>query len=180
MKDRKLAARYARALLSALSDPAHAESADRFLINLAEAMESSPPFRAVMLDPAVSRADRIKVLESLAARAGQGTQVRNFLRTLVENQRAGSIPSIAAVFHEVREEAAGIIPAEITTAFPLPSDLQERARQAIQKMTGGTVRLDCKVDEDLVGGAVTRIGGTVFDGSLKTQLGQLHKRMVQE
>ena len=180
MKDRKLAARYARALLSALPDPIQAESADRFLTDIAEAMASLGPFRAVMLDPAVSRAARAKILDALAAGAGQGPEVRNFLHTLVENQRAGSVPSIAEVFHEVRQAAAGIVPAEITTAIPLPHDLKERARQAIQKVTGGTVRLECKVDEKVVGGAVTRVGGTVFDGSLRTQLGQLHKRMVQE
>lgn len=180
MRDRKLAARYARALLSVLPDPAEAERADRFLITLADAMERSEEFRRVMLDPAIGRDERRRVLEMLAARSGLGEKMRNFLGTLVDNNRSGSIPSIAEVFHEVREEAAGIVAAEMTTAFPLPADLQQRASDAIQQLTGSKVRLECKVDADLVGGAVTRIGGTVYDGSLKTQLGQLHMRMVQE
>lgn len=180
MRDRKLAARYARALLSVLPDPAQAESADRFLINLAKAMEASVEFRNLMLDPAVSRDARRRVLTTLAEQGAQGLPVRNFLGSLVENNRTASLPSIAEVFHEIREEAAGIVPAEMTTSFPLSDDLKDRARRAIEQLTGRKVRLECLVDPDVVGGVVTRIGGTVYDGSLKTQLGKLHKRMVQE
>ena len=80
----------------------------------------------------------------------------------------------------MREEALGIAPAEITTATPLTDDQRQRAESAIQKLTGLDVRLTCKVEPEMIGGAVTRIGSTIYDGSLRTQLQQLRRRMAEE
>ena len=80
----------------------------------------------------------------------------------------------------MREQALGIAPAEITTATPLTDDQRHRAANAIQKLTGLDVRLTCKVEPEMIGGAVTRIGSTIYDGSLRTQLQQLRRRMAEE
>lgn len=180
MKDRKLALRYARALMSALDDLHRAESADRFLSTLATAMKEDGAFRQFMLDPAVTRDDRTRALRALAEAASQPTEVANFVETIVRNNRTAAIPAIATVFREVREDAAGIVPAEIVTAQPMGHDDERRAGAAIEKLTGRTVRLSTRVDPTLLGGAVTRIGSTVYDGSLRTQLDSLRRRMVQE
>jgi len=180
MKDRKLAARYARALLSTLTDPADAAKADAFLTGIADAIEASPAFHRFLHDPSFSRDDRRSVLLQLAEQKGQPVHVANFLAILVNHQRLGVLPSIARVFHEEREAAEGIVPAEITTAEPMSDEMRDRARAALTRLTGREVRLDCKVDPAVLGGAVTRIGSTVYDGSLRTQLQQLRRDMIQE
>jgi F-type H+-transporting ATPase subunit delta len=180
MKDRKLATRYARALLESLPDDRGAEAADGFLTALREAIEESADLRGLLFDPAVPRATRESVLRKLAEDSDMPPQVGNFLATVVEHNRAAALPSIAAVFHERREERAGIVPAEIATAEPLPDDLKRRTLQALEKMTGRKVRLITRVEPDLLGGAVTRIGSEVHDGSLRTQLALLRRRMLQE
>jgi F-type H+-transporting ATPase subunit delta len=180
MRDRKLAVRYARALLSALPDPAQAEATDDFLLGLGATMDESPKFRDIMLDPAFSAAERKEVLGRMVAAAGVPDRVGNFLSTLIDHRRAGSLPSIAQLFHELREESQGIVPAEIATATPLSPDLQERARGAVESKTGRRVRLECRVDPTLLGGAVTRVGSVVYDGSLRTQLDRLRRRMAEE
>ena len=179
MKDRKVAARYARALLSAISAPDEAESVDRFLTGLGDAMRQ-PDFRDMMLDPALSRSARKSALADLAQRAGHDHRVTNFLSTLIDNNRFGCLPSIAAVFHEERERAQGIVPAEISTAVPLTDEMKQRARVALEKLTGQKIRLTSRVEPKLIGGAVTRVGSTVYDGSLRTQLTQLRRKMAQE
>jgi len=180
MKDRKLAVRYARALLSVLRDDSEALAADRFLSVLAQALDRDAAFRQLMLDPAVPTERRRDALRVLVERAALPITIRNFLDTMVANNRTAALPSIATVFREVREEAAGIVPAEIVTAAPMSDDLRSRAGTAIEKLTGRKVRLTCTVDDALIGGVVTRIGSTVYDGSLRTQLGQLRRRMIQE
>ena len=180
MKDRKLAVRYARALFAAYPDPAQNEPVSRFLINLGESIGGSRELRDRLLDPAVARPKRAAVLTGLAQRAGLPQGVSNFLTTLVNNNRVAALPAIAAVFEEMREQALGIAPAEITTATPLTDDQRHRAANAIQKLTGLDVRLTCKVEPEMIGGAVTRIGSTVYDGSLRTQLQQLRRRMAEE
>jgi len=180
MKDRKLASRYAQALLSVLTDPTAAASADRFLDALARSMQESPETRDLLLDPAISRKARTAALRELCAEKGQPHEMGNFFATLIDHRRMAALPTIAQVYHEERETALGIVPAHITTAEPLSTDLQARARDTLQKLTGCDVRLDCQVDPQVLGGAVTRIGSTVYDGSLRTQLRQLRRDMIQE
>lgn len=180
MKDRKLAIRYARALLSTYPDPNAAVDTDLFLQELAKAMRGSSEFRNFLLDPAYSRDDRKKVLGSLVEQAGVPAKVGRFVDLLVDKNRIAALPSIAAVFHEERETAMGIVPAEIVTASPMTDEMTRRAQSAMERMTGRKIRLACNVDPALIGGAVTKIGSTVHDGSLRTQLAKLRSKMAQE
>jgi len=178
MKDRKLATRYARALFTALPDPHAREAADAFLSALGRAIASSPELELLFLNPAVPRRTKKAVLAKLAQGSGAGKAVASFLAVVVDHGRAGQIPAIAQAFHSVREEAEGIVHATITTAFPLASDLEAAARAALERLTGKRVRLNASVDRGLIGGAVTQIGSTVYDGSLRTQLANLRRRMA--
>ena len=180
MKDRKLAVRYARALFAAFPDQAQNEPIAGLLTGIANAFETDRQLRDRLLDPAIPRAKRSEALATLARQAGLPQGVSNFLNILVDNNRIAAIPSIAAVFEEMREEAMGIVPAEITTAAPLNDEQQKRARAAVRKLTGRQVRLTCTVEPAMIGGAVTRIGSTIYDGSLRTQLSQLRRRMAEE
>lgn len=180
MKDRKLAVRYARALFAAFPDPAQNEPISRFLINVSETLTADRGLRDRMLDPAVPRVNRTAALTELVREAGLPQGVANFMTTLVNNNRVVALPSIASVFEELREEALGIVPAEITTAGPLNDEQRQRAKRAVQKLTGRDVRLTYTVEPRMIGGAVTRIGSTIYDGSLRTQLAQLRRRMAEE
>jgi len=178
MRDRKLAMRYARALLPVLKDPADLEKTDTFLTSLAESLESSAEMRRAMLDPALPRTARRKILSDLAQRSKLPATVGNFLGTLVDNNRLGAMSAVAAVFHEERERRMGVVAAEMATATPLSADEQQRARAAMDCLTGRRTRLTFRVEPELIGGAVTRIGSTIYDGSLRTQLERLKRRMV--
>ena len=179
MKDRKLATRYARALLSVLGDTPVAATADAFLTSLARSMDSSVELRVALLNPAVPRPVRKKALHALSEHAGAGPVVGKFLSTIVDNRRVADIPSIAAAFHEVRESAAGVVPATITTARPIDPQLQARVGGALERLTGRKIRATWQVDESLVGGVVSRIGSKVYDGSVRTQLASLRRRMAE-
>jgi F-type H+-transporting ATPase subunit delta len=180
MKDRQLASRYARALLESLPNKDADGEVDAFLQGIGEALEESSDFRDLLYDPALSRSTREQVLRSLAERAGMTVHVANFFSAIVNHNRATSLPSIAKVFHEEREAAMGIVPARITTAQPLTEQLKQRTLRTLEQITGRKVRLTSDVDPDILGGAVTKIGSTVYDGSLRTQLDQLRRKMTQE
>ncbi len=180
MKDRRLASNYAGALLSILTDPVQAEQADSFLQALRGAIDSSQEFRDLLRDPAVPRTARRKVLAALAAEKAMPATVRNFLGVVVDHNRTDALGDIATAFHRLREERLGVVPAEVVTAAPLGDDLRRRVQSALEARSGQKVRLTCRVQPDLIGGAVTRIGSRIFDGSLRTQLQQLRRRMVQE
>lgn len=179
MKDRKLAFRYARALLSVVRDPDTVERTDDFLTALVQALNESPDLRQAMLDPAVPRSARTKLLRSLVEQNGLPVEVGNFFATLVDNNRIAALDTIAVVFHEERERQQGIVAAEMTTATPINEEMKQRAKGALERLTGAKVRLTCSVEPDLIGGAVTKIGSTVYDGSLRSQLEQLKRKMAE-
>jgi F-type H+-transporting ATPase subunit delta len=99
---------------------------------------------------------------------------------VVDNGRAAQLPSIAEVFHSERESGQGIVSAVLTTAAPLPPELQSRAVAALEKLSRKKVNLTVQIDPALLGGAMAQVGSTVYDGSLKTQLARLRSAMGKE
>jgi F-type H+-transporting ATPase subunit delta len=180
MKNRRLALRYAQALLDALGEPGAQERADTFLATLGNAMQISGDLRDLLLDPAVPRSSRAKALGALADQQGAPPQMRRFLAMVVDHGRTPALPEIAEVFHELREKALGIVPATLTTAAPIDESLKSRARDALESLTGHRINLSFDVEPSLIGGAVAQVGSQVYDGSLRTQLGRMRRKMVQE
>lgn len=180
MKDRNLAARYARALLEALPDAATVETADAFLTAFATTVESTDSLRDVLMNPAVGREPRKRVLSAVADAHGLPRLVKNFLLLLADNGRFDALPSIAAVFHEERERRSGVVPAKVTAAAPLDDALRGRLSASLERLTGKKVRLEVDVDPALVGGAVAQVGSMVYDGTLRTQIQRLRRDMAEE
>jgi F-type H+-transporting ATPase subunit delta len=156
------------------------ERVGEFLGSLRACLQESKELQAFLLDPAVPRTRRTELLRNLAGQHDLPPQVGNLLETVVHHNRTSSLASIARVFQELHEESQGIVEAEIATAVPLTEDLEQKTRATLERMTGGRVRLTARVDPRLLGGAVTRIGSRIWDGSLRTQLEQLGRKMGRE
>lgn len=180
MKDRKLAARYARALLAALPDPTSAAKADEFLHALAAAMQESAALREALTNPAIARSARRAILGALIEGRDVPSRALSFLDVVFDNGRLAALPTIAVVFSEEREKAAGIVAATVTSAKPLDPDLRQRIAAALERLAGSKVSLTVDIDPSLVGGVVARIGSTIYDGSVRTQLNSLRQRMAEE
>ena len=180
MKDRKLAARYARALLAVLPDPSAAAAADAFLTALADAMSSQPMLRDVLLNPTIPATTQKNVLVALAEAHGATQEMKNFLSTVADHGRTVALPAIAEIFHEVLDAERGVVAATLTTAMALPADLEKRVEAALQRLSGRSVKLSLQIDPTLIGGVVTQVGSNIFDGSVRTQLERLHRRMAEE
>jgi len=180
MRDRKLATRYARALLGALPTAADQNLADEFLNALASSLRTNAELRGFLLDPANSAAAKKTLLENLCATHGAPERVKTFLGMMVDNARLASLPSIAEVFHLERESGQGMVSATLTAAAPLTPEHRVRAAEALGKITGKKVNLTIEIDPGLLGGAVAQVGSMVYDGSLKTQLARLRSTMGEE
>ena len=129
--------------------------------------------------PTGSDADKKKAIDTLAAKAHLSDLARRFLLVLVEHRRMGALRGIALDLAEMRDRAAGVVPAEATFAKE-PGPAEEKAMQAaLEKMTGSRVRLSVKVDPDLLGGAMARVGSRIYDGTLRTRLQALHRRLAR-
>ena len=180
MKDRKLATRYARALLSTLPDAVEQDKADEFLTALAASFRENPSFRAYLLDPANPASSKGALLTELAETHLAPARIVGLIATVVANRRLANLASIAEVFHEERQRAQGTVSATVVSAAPLTPELRARTQAALEKLSGRKVNLTAEVDAALLGGAITRVGSMIYDGSLKTQLARLRQSMGKD
>jgi F-type H+-transporting ATPase subunit delta len=105
-------------------------------------------------------------------------QVRNFVAVIMDHQRLAELNEILEEYHAVADEESGLAEAEITSAHALQDGDRAELEAQVAKLVGGKVRATYRQDSSLLGGAVVRVGSTVYDGSLRAQLQQLKQRLV--
>ena len=141
------------------------------LLSLAESV-CHPEVRAVVTSPRVAKAQLESLMEGLLG--GQAkTQLRNFIRILVDNQRLLVLPEIAATFEALRAEAEKTVNVVVDSAFELSAAQQEKIVSSLKARLGREIKLVCKVNKELLGGVVIRAGDQVIDGSARTRLSEM-------
>ena len=177
MIDASVARRYARALLAlGLEDGRH-EAYGVELEAVARTLESSPEARDMGLNPGYSAQQRQGLIGTLAGALKLSPQVVNFLRLLVDRQRMPSLTAIVRSYRELVDAQVGRIRAVVTSAQPLSPDELSRLRDTLSASTRRSIVLEAKTDSSIVGGIVTQVGATLFDGSLKTQLERMREQL---
>ena len=168
-----IAQRYARALFELGregGDPAD------LLVELDELVEAAtviPELERVFFTPIHPRAERRRVVAELAKRLDHCDETRSFAMLLVDENRMGLLPEIRDALRELVERAAGRVKAELVSARPLEQSEVEQVRQALSRRMNALVTVETRVDPNLIGGLVARVGDLLFDGSLRTQLDSL-------
>jgi F-type H+-transporting ATPase subunit delta len=130
------------------------------------------------MNPSIANEQKLKVLDAIAGRIGMFPQVRNFVAVIMEHQRLGELDEILAEYRAIADEQSHMAEAEITSAHPLNDQDRAELEAHVAKLAGGRVRATYHQDATLLGGAVVRIGSTVYDGSIRAQLQQLKQRLV--
>jgi len=176
---RASATRYARALLDVTikeSDPVTAEQDLAGFIDLAE---RHPELQRTLSNPVVSAGIKRGVVQQLLDRATLAPPVGKLLVLLASRGRLELLPDVLAVFRERLMEHRHIVQAEITTASALPPERVAQLQERLAAITGQTVTMSTRVDAGIIGGMVTRIGSTVYDGSVATQLAKVRERLAE-
>lgn len=174
-----VARRYANALVDVVTKNNETQLVQIEIHQFANLMQESPQLAEVFRNPAVPYEQKSKVLETLLQRTIPAKTTANFLRVLLRNARLSDLPRISERFDTVLEERAGLVSAEVTTAQPLQPEQQTALQQKLQNVTGKKVVLNFKINPEIIGGVVTRIGSTIYDGSVKNQLEQLREQMIR-
>jgi len=176
----QLAKRYARALLEIGIENSNYALIQKQVRELADLYEDSAPLRSIVANPGVTMDERRKVVDQIAQRASFHPMMRNFTMLLLDNDRFNVIGGIADELDDLVDVHAGNVRAHVTTATALKDSQVAVIKGAIAKMTGKNVLLETAVDPDLVGGVVTRVGSTVYDGSVRTQLDTIRDSILEE
>jgi F-type H+-transporting ATPase subunit delta len=174
-----LSLRYAHAFASvAASSHLDAAAAQRQLDDFNGTLAGSRELREVLMNPSIATEQKLRVLDAIAGRIGMFPQVRNFLAVIMDHQRLAELDEILAEYHSVADDQSNMAEAEITSARPLNDQDRAELEAQVAKLAGGPVRTAYLQDATLLGGAVVRIGSTVYDGSIRAQLQQLKQKLV--
>lgn len=178
MSVQTVARRYATALADVVMARGEAQEVQRELTAWETMMQSNEQLLEVFRNPTIPYEQKRKVLNALIARASVRPTTANFLQVLLQNQRLADLNEVNKRFAQILDERSGVVSAEVTTARPVPQASQNALRTKLTSLTGKNVRLSFTTDEELIGGIVTRIGSTIYDGSVRNQLQQVKERMT--
>ena len=177
---RSASLQYATALADIALEQGAAEPVRKQLEEFGTAYAESAELRNVLSNPAVERTAKHGVVEKLVARLGASRIVRNFLFVVVDNQRTHLVPEILQSFEDVLRRRQGVAEAEVTSAAELTAPQKTQIQQALERLTGRKIQANYSLDAALLGGAVVRIGDTIYDGSVRNRLNQMRARLAAE
>ena len=179
MSLRTSATRYAKALFDVAvreSDPARVEED---LTAIVKAMTDNAELRRALTSPAVPRSTRVSLVTAIATYAGAQPPVAKLLAMLADRGRLELLPVLLEVYRDRLLEHRNVVRASVTTAAPLGPEELKTLEARLGGLTGKHVQLSTTVDPSLIGGLVARVGSTVYDGSIRTQLQKVKQRLVE-
>jgi len=181
MIPRSLARRYARSLVSVARAK---ECLDRVATEVrGPARAGGEPLRAFVESPIHHEKAKVAVLHQILAKqhpAGIHEITKNFFATLELHHRVKDYYEILVMLDEAVDKALGVVRAEVTTATQLEGDATLAVQTALAAVTGKKVKLRATEDPAIIGGVVTRIGSTVYDGSVKTRLAGMRANLAAQ
>ena len=171
---------YANALADIALAQGAAGPAGKQLHDFDAAYSHSAELRTFLASPAVTVQDKHAVIERIVARLGASKIIRNFLFVIADHRRTQLIPEVIAAFHEVLRQRQGVAEAEISSAVELSAKQKKELAAMLARLTGKEIETKYALDPGLLGGAVVRIGNTIYDGSLRSRLNEMRARLAAE
>ena len=174
-----VASRYARALVDVVVeqkiDPA---TAVQQLHDMVATVGENEQLRVVWESPAIPAAQKRALLDAIAGRAGTLRPIRNFIAILIDHGRIPMLAQIARQFETELNNQLGFAEADITSFRQLSAEEKHGLESQVERMTGKKVRAHYGTDPELLGGAVVRVGSTIYDGSVRGQLLKLKEQLA--
>ena len=179
MTNRTAATRYARALLDVgVKEQVDVQAIERQLAEFADLLAKHPQLHDALLNPAIPVQRKRATVEEVTRRMKPLPMVAKLLVLLAGRDRLVLLPDLLRGYRERLLDYLKIVRAEVTTAVQLPADRIKAVEQSLAQITGRTVELDTRVDSSIIGGVIARVGSTVYDGSVTTQLKKMKERLA--
>lgn len=179
MTSRAAAARYARALFDVALKESDVQQAGRELEAFSQLVAGHESLSRVVANPAIPAPKKRALIEQLIARAGSMLPVvAKLLLLLADRDRLVLLTEIASAYQHRLMDHAKVVRAEIVTAVGLPGDRVAALQAGLASATGRQVHLESRVDPSIIGGAIARVGSTVYDGSVTRQLEKMKETLT--
>ena len=172
-----LAERYATALFELADERRVLDAVAGDLRELRTMLHESGDLVRLLRSPVVSRDGQAKAVAALAERAGLAGLTRDFLGLVAQNRRLFAVPAMIEAYLKKLAERRGEITAEVTVAQTLSEARQAALLEQLRRTVGARVVVDIRVDPQLLGGMIVKIGSRMVDASLNSRLQRLRLAM---
>jgi F-type H+-transporting ATPase subunit delta len=171
-----VASTYARAFADVVFDlRLDAGRAVEGLREIARLLDESVDLRKVWENPAVPAEQKRRLLDAIVQREGIDKPMRNLVAVLIDHRRVQFLPRIVEQLEKELDARLGFAEAQIFSVRELDEAEKRSLEAQIEKTTGKKVRARYALDPSLLGGAVVRVGSTIYDGSVKGQLERIRE-----
>lgn len=175
-----VARRYAAAMADVAFEKNNAQRVRADFSTFVSAFYAAADLRNVLESPAVSIEVKQNVIGAVAAKMQLDDGVTNLVRLIVNHGRTESLREIENALGEELNARMGIALAEVTSAKPLNENERRELKAALERRTGKKIEARFREDGSLLGGAVVRVGSTVYDGSVRERLNRLREQLAGE
>jgi len=165
-----IAKRYARAFFEVAGEEDNYEKYYSELGSFSSVVEESEGLRDFLANPVFDQEAKKAVAEKVLERIDISGMTANFLKLLVDKRRIGILSDVEGCYRELMDDTLKKVRANVKTAYPLSAKLSKNIKGSLEGLTGREVDMTIEKDPVLLGGIVVRIGDTIYDGSIKTQL----------
>jgi len=173
--------RYARALADVVFDLRLDPAASLAqLYEMVSVVRGNPMLERVWETPSIPAEQKRKLLDAIVARANVCKPVRNFLAVLIDHRRIQQLAEIARQVESELDARLGFAEAEVTSARELSDEERRSIEARVETMTGKKVRAHYATDRGVLGGAIVKLGSTIYDGSVKGQLHRMKEQLAAE
>ncbi len=172
-------ARYASAFLDVVTEAKLDTAAiDQQFTDFLATWDGSAELQSFFCNPAIPALQKVAVLDKMNAQLGLLKELRNLLAVLIDNDRIGNVHDVADAYRTELQTRQGIRQAEIVTARALDEKEQSALIAGVGELAGSRIQATFKLDASILGGAVVRVGSTVYDGSVRGRLARLKAQLT--
>lgn len=173
-----VAKRYAKALLESVESDELLDPVKEELSEIAGLFEEEKVLKTYVLGSITSTEDKLKFLNRLLEKLDVHEMMKKFIILLLKNDRLDILREIHSAFSNLLDEKRNIMRINLTSAHELREKHKDKIINTLSEMTGKKIKLDCKVNEELIGGFILEIDGKVYNTSLLRQMELMKKRLL--
>ena len=172
-----VAGRYAAALFEIAKDGKQLDRVEADVKAFLGLLDESADLRRLVRSPVISANDQAKALSAVLERAGSSPLTANFFKLIARNRRLFAVADMLRNFRLLAARERGEVNADVASAHPLSQDQMSALKDAMRIQVGKDVQINTRVDPNLLGGLIVKVGSRMIDSSLRTKLNNLKVAM---